>query len=203
MKKNLLALSGIALVLFVLISRINIQSVDEYYTAQTEGSAAYDTDNTESSTGDGAEESTETPETVTISIRCDTILENFDQLDAALRSEEFVPSDGVILPETEYALEDGDTVFDVLVRAVRDHEIQMEYQGGDENIFGSVYIQGIHYLYEYSCGPLSGWMYRVNGEIPDYGCSRYELSGGDVIEWLYTCDLGKDIGDDWMGGEQE
>lgn len=184
MKKNILAFLGTALILIVIIRCINIQSPDEYYMTQSGDSA-----------GDG--------EKVTISIRCDTILEHYDELDAALRSEEFVPSDGVILAQTEYALQEGDTVFDILERAVREHEIQLEYQGGDENIFGGVYIQGIHYLYEYSCGPLSGWMYRVNGAFPDYGCSQYELSDGDVIEWLYTCDLGKDIGDTRMGGEQE
>ena len=43
-------------------------------------------------------------------------------------------------------------------------------------------------------GPLSGWMYRVNGEFPNKGCSDYELKDGDVIEWVYTCDLGQDIG---------
>ena len=70
----------------------------------------------------------------------------------------------------------------------------MEYQGSDENSYGSVYIRGINYLYEFSCGPLSGWMYKVNGEYPNYGCSKYKLKDGDVIEWVYTCDLGQDVG---------
>ena len=43
-------------------------------------------------------------------------------------------------------------------------------------------------------GELSGWMYRVDGWFPNYGCSRYQLQDGDVVEWLYTCDLGADIG---------
>ena len=54
-----------------------------------------------------------------------------------------------------------------------------------------------HYLYEFSCGPLSGWMYRVDGEFPNYGCSKYELSDGQNIEWVYTCNLGKDVGCEW------
>ena len=37
----------------------------------------------------------------------------------------------------------------------------------------------------------------VNGWFPNYGCSRYQVQSGDVIEWLYTCDLGADVG----GGE--
>ena len=96
----------------------------------------------------------------------------------------------------------GDTVYDILSRAVRYNKIQMEYQGADKNSFSSVYIKGINYLYEFSCGPLSGWMYTVNGIFPQYGCSKYELSDGDRIEWVYTCDLGRDVGCIWMQNAQ-
>ena len=76
------------------------------------------------------------------------------------------------------------------------------YRGAEKPVelrdsYGSVYIQGIHYLYEFSCGPLSGWMYRVDGEFPNFGCSKYRLKDGQVIEWVYTCDLGKDVGCEW------
>lgn len=175
MKKDILALFVIVLLVAVVINGTNIQSVDEYYLTHID-------------------DITPDSETVTISIRCDTILQNYGDLDPALRSDEFVPPDGVILPPTRYVLRPGDTVFDILDRAVRYNRIQMEYQGARENSFGSVYIQGLHYLYEFSCGPLSGWMYRVNGEFPNKGCSDYELKDGDVIEWVYTCDLGQDIG---------
>ena len=37
-------------------------------------------------------------------------------------------------------------------------------------------------------------MYKVNDWFPNYGCSRYALQEGDKVEWLYTCDLGDDIG---------
>ena len=60
--------------------------------------------------------------------------------------------------------------------------------------YGSVYVQGINHLYEFSCGELSGWMYKVNGVFPNYGCSKYVLKNGDKIEWVYTCDLGRDVG---------
>ncbi len=182
MKKDILALFVIILIGAVLINGTNIQSVDEYYLTHID---------------DIKPDS----KTVTISIRCDTILDNYDDLDPALKSDEFVPPDGVILEPTEYVLREGDTVFDILDRAVRYNRIQMEYQGASENSFGSVYIRGIHYLYEFSCGPLSGWMYRVDGEFPNYGCSRYVLSDGQTIEWVYTCNLGKDVGCIWMGGE--
>lgn len=84
-----------------------------------------------------------TPESkvVTISIRCDEILENYDKLDPSLRSDEYVPPDGIILAETEYALRDGDTVYDILYRAVRQNKIQFDFQGSDQSIFGSVYVR--------------------------------------------------------------
>lgn len=179
MKKDILAVLAIILLVAVVINGTNIQSVDKYYLTHID-------------------DITPESETVTISIRCDTVLENYDDLDPALRSEEFVPPDGVILPPTVYVLRPGDTVFDILDRAVRYNKIQMEYQGADKNSYGSVYVQGIHYLYEFSCGPLSGWMYRVDGEFPNYGCSKYVLQDGQVIEWLYTCDLGNDVGCSWI-----
>lgn len=180
MKKDIIAILLIILLTAVVINGTEIQSVDEYYLTHID---------------DIGPDS----KTVTISIRCDTVLENYNELDPALQSEEFVPSDGVILSPTEYVLRDGDTVFDILDRAVRHNKIQMEYQGADKNSYGSVYIQGINYLYEFSCGPLSGWMYSVDGEFPGYGCSKYELSDKQVIEWVYTCDLGYDVGCTWVG----
>jgi hypothetical protein len=61
-------------------------------------------------------------------------------------------------------------------------------------IYNSNYIEGINNLYEFDAGELSGWMYKVNGWFPNYGSSRYVLKDGDVIEWVYTCDLGRDVG---------
>jgi len=34
---------------------------------------------------------------------------------------------------------------------------------------------------------MSGWLYRVNGKLPNYGASNYSVKAGDHIEWLYTC----------------
>ena len=39
-------------------------------------------------------------------------------------------------------------------------------------------------------------MYSVNGQFPNVGCSSYEVKSGDKIEWIYSCDLGRDIGKD-------
>lgn len=105
---------------------------------------------------------------------------------------EFVPSDGWILYPSEVSYTPGETVFDVLKRVCRETDIHMSSRYTP--MYGSYYIEGINQLYEFDCGQNSGWMYRVNGWYPNYGCSSYEISDGDNIEWKYTCDLGSDIG---------
>lgn len=138
--------------------------------------------------------------TVKISIRVDTLLKHWEKLDSSLQSERYVPKNGIILKTTTYELlSEKDTVWDVLQRATKEHKIQMEYQGANENIYNSVYVEGINHLYEFSAGELSGWMYRVNGVYPNYGCNQYVLKDGDVIEWNYTVDLGRDLGHHWDG----
>ena len=138
--------------------------------------------------------------TVTIAIRVDTLLKHWDMLDPALQSEKYVPKNGVILKPTTYELlSEKDTVWDILQQATKEHKIQMEFQGANENIYKSVYVEGINHLYEFSAGELSGWMYKVNGVYPNYGCSQYVLKDGDVIEWNYTVDLGRDLGHFWDG----
>ena len=106
-----------------------------------------------------------------------------------------VPESGCILSTTKMAFEDGDTVFDVLCDVRDTYKLQMQYKGSN----GGQYIQGINNLYEFDGGRWSGWMYCVNGWYPNYGCGQYVVKNGDVIEWNYTCDLGKDLGQDWMG----
>ena len=128
--------------------------------------------------------------TVTFSIECSTILNNLHQLDPD--KLEMVPSGGVILPATTVSCYEGESVFEVLQRVCRDNGIHMESSWTP--IYNSAYIEGIHNLYEFDCGSLSGWMYRVNGWYPNYGCSRYVLEDGDIVEWRYTCDLGNDVG---------
>ena len=128
--------------------------------------------------------------TCTFSIECSTILNNLDMLDPD--KLEMVPSGGVILAKTTVTFYEGESVFDVLQRLCKEKGIHMESSWTP--IYNSAYIEGIHNLYEFDCGELSGWMYRVNGWYPNYGCSRYQLKDGDVVEWRYTCDLGNDVG---------
>lgn len=140
------------------------------------------------------EEESISPETVdrkscTITIKCGTILNNMEFLEEA--KHPLIPQDGIILAEREVTFSEGESVFDVLLRETRNNGIHMEFVKSP--IYDSAYIEGIHNLYEFDCGELSGWMYSVNGWFPNYGCSKYVLNDGDRIEWVYTCALGKDV----------
>lgn len=134
----------------------------------------------------------------TITIRCDTVLNNRDLLDTG--KAPYVPKDGVILPITIVEFSEGETVFDVLQRVCNAADIQIEYSWTP--LYNSYYIEGINHLYEFDCGTESGWMYEVNGQFPNYGCSSYEVKPGDRIEWRFTCiGLGADVGAERMDSE--
>lgn len=122
--------------------------------------------------------------TVTLSIRCDTIKD-------CEKVNRLIPDDGIILDTTTFTAAEGDTVYDVLIQAIRAEHIPLDNRGAK----GAAYIAGINALYEFDYGELSGWMYRVNGVFPDVGCESYHVSDGDKIEWLYTTDIGKDLSD--------
>lgn len=128
----------------------------------------------------------------TLLIECSTILNNMADFNTDKMS--VLPSDGIILSQRTVTFYEGESVFDVLLRETRNNNIHMEYEMTP--IYNSNYIEGINNLYEFDCGNLSGWMYCVNGWYPNYGCSRYQVKEGDVIEWHFTCDLGADLGQD-------
>lgn len=135
------------------------------------------------------------PVTVTLEIRCDTLSSDMSKLENPAIAD-YIPEDGIILAQTTYKGTTDNTVFDALNTLCRNNDIQLEFSYTP--VYESYYIEGINYLYEFDGGNLSGWMYQVNGWFPNYGCSSYYLSDGDVIQWVYTCDLGKDVGDNSM-----
>ena len=127
----------------------------------------------------------------TIEIRCDKILDNMENLTAG--KESYVPANGCILSTSTVEFEKGETVYDVLSRVCSYAGIQMEASWTP--LYNSYYVEGINNLYEFDCGNQSGWVYKVNGWFPNYGCSAYYLEDGDTIVWTYTCNgLGADVG---------
>lgn len=135
----------------------------------------------------------------TLSIECKTAAENLSLLPEELRSERYVPRDGYILPPTKLALEKDETAYSLFLRAAKYYEIPFEAQAAGDNSLGTAYIQSINQLSEFDGGELSGWMYSVNGEFPSAGCDSFTVSDGDVVRFVYSFDLGKDVG----GGFEE
>ena len=157
-----------------------------------EKGASNSSSNDNQQTGDNNVTTPEEPKLkCTIEIRCDTILNNMDNLTSG--KEGYVPSNGTILKTTTVEFTEGETVFDVLKRVCSSKGIHLEYSWSP--IYSSQYIEGINHLYEFDCGNLSGWCYKVNGWAPNYGVSVYELKDGDSIKFLYSCEgAGADVG---------
>ncbi|MBR1970714.1 MAG: DUF4430 domain-containing protein [Clostridia bacterium] len=126
----------------------------------------------------------------TLSVRCDTILNNITSFNK--EKVDIVPQNGVVFAEKSVVFYEGESVFNLLVREMKQNKIHLEFERTP--IENGAYIEGIANLYEFDCGELSGWMYKVNGNFPNYGCSQYKLKTGDKVEWVYTCDLGRDVG---------
>ena len=125
--------------------------------------------------------------TVTIAISCKTAINNGLNKKPGFSH---LPSNGIILQNMKVEFNEGDTVFDILVKVTRKKGIHMEYRGSGSN----TYIEGINTLYEFDGGSNSGWMYSVNGVYPNYGVGAYKVKSSDVIKFNYTCNLGADLG---------
>ena len=134
--------------------------------------------------------------TCTISISCATILDNMDKCEEAKRA--LIPADGTILAASTVTFSPG-SVFGVLQQVCRErkdpHGVQLH-----AHLQLRLY-RGIYNLYEFGVGEGSGWMYKVNDWFPNYGCSRYQVQQGDVICWVYTCDLGYNVGGGYAAGK--
>lgn len=98
-----------------------------------------------------------------------------------------------ILGSTKVETEKGSSVWDVLNKVTRSKGIPVVKRGSGNNL----YVSHINSIGEFDFGESgSGWMYNVNGTYPNFGCdnSRSVLNDGDVIQWRYTLNLGKDLG---------
>ena len=183
MKKRAVIAACAVAALIVLILFMKPESVGEHY----EGSAF-------SGAADG---------TVTLEVSCAEIA-NSPEAGASLKENGLVPDDGILVYETGFPIIGGDTAFSVLSRALKERRIHFDYSAVGDH---SVYVKGINNIYEYDCGDLSGWMYSVNGDFPTVSASEYTLSDGDSVRWIYTCDLGRDVGDTYYalqgGGTDE
>ena len=119
--------------------------------------------------------------TCTVTVECKSILDHMDELKEG--HEEFVPSDGYIIKNYTYKAKAGYTAYDALKSACNNNDIKLTAQ---KTSYG-VYISGINSLDEFDCGKQSGWMYSVNGIMPNTTCGNVTVDDGDSIVFTYVC----------------
>ena len=122
-----------------------------------------------------------------VSVSCETILNNMDMISE--EKKDIIPEDGIVLASTQVSFNEGETAFEVLKKVLEDNKIHMEFSGDAK----SAYVEGIANIYNFDCGEMSGWLYKVNGEAADRSAAEYVVSEGDTVEWIYSCDMGNDI----------
>ena len=85
--------------------------------------------------------------------------------------------------EGEVEIEPNETAYSILHRT----GLTIESRAG--------YVVSINGLAEFDYGPLSGWKFRINdGDFPPFAATQFPLQDGDTVEWVYTRDLGEDVG---------
>ena len=90
-----------------------------------------------------------------------------------------------ISPSVIGDLPEGTTAMDVFRQVLAANGYSYEAKGS--------YVQAVikpdgTKVAEFSKGPNSGWVFRVNGEFPDVAMQDFRLSDGDVIEVFFTAD---------------
>ena len=120
----------------------------------------------------------------TIEIRCDNATARKDTVNPSIASR--IPDDGTILEVTTYTAVEGFTVYDVLAAVTAMHDPVIPIVANSDKS----YVSSINNLSEKNVGPQSGWTYRVNGVLPMMAANQYTVKDGDVIKWIYVCQLG-------------
>lgn len=113
--------------------------------------------------------------------------ENNDPEDISVYIKVADPKGETYFKKKSFSVEEGTTAYELLMETGLNVDVA-------KSAYGS-YVNAIEGLAEFDEGPESGWMYRVNGKFYNYSASQYSLSDGDYVEWLYSRNMGKDIGD--------
>ena len=118
---------------------------------------------------------------------------------------------GTIISQTRVPFKAGENIAQVTLRLLDARGIGYTYSG---SLTGNFYLASIKNFVvnntpydemgEFDAGTGSGWMITLNGWFIDKSTAAFKVSNNDVIQWQYTCQVGKDIGDTYMdGGETD
>lgn len=126
--------------------------------------------------------------TVCLKVSCEKVVA-LAESDAADISDS-LPTDGIVAEVKDYPFYTGETVFDVLLKVLKENKIAINYTGGAKD----AYVKSISGISDGQFGTMSGWIYTINGEFASVGCSQYLLSDGDKIEFNYSVNMADDFG---------
>ena len=120
---------------------------------------------------------------VNVSISIEQIKEDVSVLNEAKQA--ILPQGDYILEPTNVSFEEGDSAIEVLQEVCKEQKIQLELSDS--------YIQGIGNIYEFDAGDMSGWLFKVNGEMPTLGADAYLVEEDDELNWYYCVDYMKEF----------
>ncbi len=82
---------------------------------------------------------------------------------------------------------EGKTLYNKTISVKKDTDARQILIDAHLSIKGSsYYVSGINSYNEKDHGPLSGWMYSVNGVKPNKAAKNYTLREGDTVKWEYV-----------------
>ena len=97
------------------------------------------------------------------------------------------PRGGYFQPELDCEVKAGTTAAELL------KSLDLRIVSSNHAEYG-FYVESINGVGEFDFGSGSGWMFKINGEFPKVSAANYVLKDGDCVEWVYTRDLGSDVG---------
>ena len=115
-------------------------------------------------------------ETISVTVKCNCK----NAIDYGFSSDT-IPQNGEIFQESVF-VEQGTSALDAIKFACLQSGTSITEKRG--------YISEIGGLKEKDCDGLGGWLYKVNGELPNYSSDKYKLNDGDVVELIYTVKIG-------------
>ena len=100
---------------------------------------------------------------------------------------------GTILDKKGIIINNNESLLSLTTRILDEYNIEYENRNG--------YITSIDNQRELDRGKDSGWMFSINGVYPNVGAGLVRLKDGDSVRWLYTENLGEDIGAPIFSGD--
>lgn len=142
--------------------------------AETQATTEKKTTAAQTTTQTTTVQTTTVPMTIKVSLSVDCI----NAYNAGNEIAVKISNNGYILGATAFEVDQNTTALDLLLNS----GLTVSTNSGP---FGT-YVVSIQSLAEYAVDGQGGWLYLVNGQMPNVAASAYVLQPGDIIEFRYT-----------------